>query len=132
MKTWVKALVSITVILALLLSFGCTGPAGPQGERGPMGPPGPQGLQGTEGPPGPVGTGTADTGAADTGVGDNPDWPVLWVSIYPPSGEYVAGSGAECTVTLKVPPGSLCDLTFINPVSATRYRAPAAKANRKT
>ena len=78
-----------------------------------MGPVGPQGL---EGPPG---TGAADTGDTTITVGDVPDFPVLWVSMDPPSGEYASGSSAEITVTLKVPPGAQVELHFFNPVSGT-------------
>ena len=46
-KIWGKALVSITLILAILLSFGCAGPPGSSR------PPGPRGFQG------PAGTGVA-------------------------------------------------------------------------
>jgi peptide/nickel transport system substrate-binding protein len=55
---------------------------------------------------------------------DNPDWPVIWVKIDPPQAP--ARTNTEITVTLKVPPGSLCDLTFINPETGTRSaRKPA-------
>lgn len=152
MKTWGKALASITVILALLLALGCTGPvgpagpagpagptgeagsAGPAGDRGPSGPPGPPGLQGKEGPAGPEGpAGVGGAAPADAAApaapaagGDPYDdaaWPVLWVSFDPPSGEYAAGSEADLTVTLKVPPGSLCDITHINADTGTRSGA---------
>ena len=131
MKTWVKALVSITLIITLLLSFGCAGspgpagPAGPQGERGligptgQVGPPGPKGNLGPEGPQGPVGpqglpgTGAAPAdGAAAEPAGspyDDPDWPVLWVSVDPTT----VTADTLITVVLKVPPGSTCDLIFI-------------------
>jgi peptide/nickel transport system substrate-binding protein len=49
---------------------------------------------------------------------NNPDWPVIWVNITPETAIY--GEGTQITVTLKVPPGSMCDLTFINPVTGTR------------
>lgn len=150
MKTWVKALVGISVILVILLSAACAGPqgpagpAGPAGSAGPKGPtgdqglPGPQGLQGPQGPPGLTGppgggdsgTSTPSTETPSTPVTpstpttgdpyDNQDWPVIWVNIDPPEG--VAGAGTKVTVTLKVPPGSMSDLTFINPGTGTRSR----------
>ena len=129
MKTWVKALVSITLILALMLSFGCTGPAGPPGPPGPAGvgtegpigpggppgPPGPPGPTGPQGPAGPAGPqGPAETGVipAEPAIGpyDDPDWPVKWVSIDPPVGRRELD---VVTVTLKVPPGSLCEMVYI-------------------
>ncbi|MFH0941471.1 MAG: hypothetical protein V1823_00365 [Chloroflexota bacterium] len=130
MRTWTRALVSIALILALLLVVGCgpagpPGPAGPKGEtglvgssgppgpRGPAGPQGPEGLVGTQGLPGISAASTADNASAATGDPyDNPDWPVYWVSIDPP----VGGKNVPVTVTLKVPPGSLCDLTYITPL----------------
>ncbi|MFH0941764.1 MAG: hypothetical protein V1823_01905 [Chloroflexota bacterium] len=132
MKTWGKALVIISVILATLLSSACAGPpgapgpagpAGAKGERGPQGTPGPEGLQGTVGPqglPGPVSSatpGTADnatttpppTTPAAGDPYDKPDIPILWVSITPQPAVF----GQEVTVVLKVPPGALCDITMI-------------------
>lgn len=49
---------------------------------------------------------------------NNPDWPVTWVSITPKVA--IHGEGTEITVVLKVPPGSLCDITFINAGTGTR------------
>jgi peptide/nickel transport system substrate-binding protein len=49
---------------------------------------------------------------------DDPNFPVLWVSIDPPEG--VGDAETEVTVTLKVPPGALCELTFLNPNTGTR------------
>jgi len=49
---------------------------------------------------------------------DNPDFPVIWVSIEPPEG--VGDAETEVTVTLKVPPGAYCELTFLNPNTGTR------------
>ena len=132
MKTWVRALISITLILALLLSFGCAGPPGPKGdtgERGPIGPEGPHGPvgakgekgdEGPQGPQGPPGTGAATTdGVAAEPAGspyDDPDWPVIWVSVDPT----IITPNIWITVTLKVPPNSLCDLMYITPWNA-RY-----------
>ena len=53
------------------------------------------------------------------------DWPVIWVSIDPPEG--ISGEGTGVTVTLKVPPGSLCDLTLIAPETGTRSSAKPEK-----
>jgi len=139
MKTWVKAMISITLILTLLLSFGCAGPPGPagqdgapgpkgdRGEIGPAGPPGPVGPQGDPGPEGPRGpegppgqpcTGVAPTDEAPTEtVGspyDDPDWPAIWVSVEPTTVTY----DTLITVVLKVPPGSLVDLMYVTPLGA--------------
>lgn len=133
MKIWLKTLVGITLILSLLLSFGCgpAGPPGPQGPKGlpgeagpagrpgavgPVGPAGPEGPVGLQGPPGPsavvsAGAGDNTTTAATTGDKyDNPDWPVYWVSIDPP----VGGPNILVTITLKVPPRSLCQMQYIS------------------
>ena len=137
MKTWARALVSITLILALLLSFGCgkagppgpagpagvgtEGPAGPAGAPGPPGPPGTQGPEGPQGPAGPQGPGAGTADAADAPVAvsyDDPDWPVTWVSIDPPE----ISKEILVTVTLIVPPGSTCELMYIT-AWAGRYAA---------
>ena len=130
MKTWGKALVSITLILVLLLSLGCTGPVGPagtKGERGAAGPPGPTGATGATGETGPAGPpgpqGPPGTGGGETvapagpvaGPYDDPDWPVYWVSLDPPE----INVSSSITVTLKVPPGSLCDLMYITPLGTS-------------
>lgn len=139
MRTWVKVLVSITLVLTLMLSFGCTGPPGPpgppgpQGEKGvagppgppgPVGPQGPKGEKGDTGPQGPPGTGTAPADAAEPAQPaepagdpyDDPDWPVHWVSIDPP----VGGANVEVTITLKVPPGSLNQMQYVT-ITKGRY-----------
>ncbi|RJO60174.1 hypothetical protein C4544_05960 [candidate division WS5 bacterium] len=125
--------------LIISLSDGNTLDAGNVvGDRGPMGPPGPTGPEGPAGPagpPGPAGSGssgetttttpsTPTTPTGDTGDPyDVSDFPVIWVSIEPPSGEFPAGSGALITVTLKVPPGALCEIIHINAVTGTRSSA---------
>ena len=129
MKTWGRVLVSITLILALLLSFGCTGPPGPPGPQGPagegtegplgrpgpVGPRGPEGPAGPPGPPGPAGTG----GAAATGDPyDDPSIPILWISITPET--ETAPAGTELTVVLKVPPLATVQITWIK---ASGYRS---------
>lgn len=139
MKTWAKVLVSAAIILALLLSFGCTGsagpagPEGPKGEQGPAGPVGPAGPEGPQGPAGPEGPqgpqGPAGTSAAETTepssetqiTGDSydrPEIPIIWESIDPP--QATAGAGEMITFKLKVPPNSLCAILYILPVSGTR------------
>ena len=135
MSNLVKALLSITLLLALALSLGCgpaglPGPAGPKGDTGPVGaagppgPVGPQGPAGPEGPPGPQGppgtsavtdsgtTGTDSGGTSAYGPYDNPDWPVIWVSVEP----LVVRSDMLVTVVLKVPAGSLCEVLLITPL----------------
>lgn len=131
MKTWVKALVGITLILAILFSLGCgpAGPAGPQGPKGetgpvgaegppgPIGPVGPEGPQGPQGPVGPVGPSSSeDTETVTATAGDpydDPDWPVQWVSIEPEIGKREVD---VVTVTLKVPAGSLCEMVYITEI----------------
>lgn len=135
MKTWGKVVISITLIVALLLPLGCgpagpvgpPGPPGPQGPQGPMGssgppgkvgPMGPQGLPGAPGPPGPQGPpGPSAEGAPPAeptyGPYDDPDWPVIWVSIDPPIGRRELD---KVTVTLKVPPNSLCEMVYITEI----------------
>ncbi|RJQ36257.1 MAG: hypothetical protein C4555_07705 [Dehalococcoidia bacterium] len=55
---------------------------------------------------------------------DNPDFPVIWVSVDPPEG--VGRDSTTVTITLKVPPGALCSLHFFNPVTGTdSSRRPA-------
>lgn len=139
MITRIRALVSVALILALLLAAGCGpggpgGPAGPKGATGlagssgppgPRGPVGPQGPEGLPGPEGPSGISAMDNPTAGnaTAAGDpydNPDWPVYWVSIDPP----VGGKNVPVTVTLKVPPGSLCELTYITPLAARSTAKP--------
>jgi len=150
MKTWCKALVAVSLILSILSLIACApagppgaqGPAGPKGPTGDPGEPGPPGIQGPMGPPGPVGppgpggeagdtTTPAETPATTTTGSeyDDPDFPVIWVSVEPPEG--VSGAGTEVTVTLKVPPGALVSLHFFNPVTGTdsRNRPPDANAD---
>ncbi len=142
MKTWVKALVSVTLLLALLLSFGCAGPAGPAGPEGPAGPagssgpPGPIGLQGDPGSVGPQGlegpqgpAWSEDGTAAVEPVGspyDDLDWPVEWVEIIC-NGEVVEApieapvlEGNSWQVTLNVPPGSQSAIVVLLPQTGTR------------
>lgn len=122
-----KGFVGITIFLALLLSLGCgsVGPAGLKGETGdpgpagPPGPVGPVGEVGPEGPPGPQGPpgvwisgDAADNTTSTYGPYDNPDWPVIWVSVDPP----VVKSDYLVTVKLKVPPNSLCEIIMITPL----------------
>lgn len=134
MKTWLKALVSVTIILVLLLALGCgpagpagpaglKGPTGPEGREGPIGPIGAAGPAGPEGPPGPQGPQgpnageiTSTPGALVAGPYDDPDWPVYWVSIDPPE----LHVSTTITLTFKVPPGSTNDLMYITPLG-TRY-----------
>lgn len=119
--------------LVLTLSNGDTLDAG--AVVGPQGVPGPEGLKGDKGDPGPQGPpGTSSSSGTGTdtptpttapnpstpsngGSYDDPNWPVIWVNIDPPEG--VAGAGTVVTVTVKVPPGSLCSLHFFNPVTGT-------------
>ncbi|RJQ37925.1 MAG: hypothetical protein C4555_05715 [Dehalococcoidia bacterium] len=133
-----KALVSVVLMLALVFVLGCgpAGPPGPQGPKGPTGligssgppgsrgPEGTQGPEGQQGPPGPPGisaSGNATGTASATGDPyDDPDWPVYWVSIDPP----VGGKNVPVTVTLKVPPGSRCSLTYITPLNARSTAKP--------
>lgn len=58
--------------------------------------------------PTPTSTSTSDNQTTTVSY-DNLDWPVIWVSIDPPEG----GKSVVVTVTLKVPPGSLCQLQYI-------------------
>jgi hypothetical protein len=144
MKTWVKALVSITLILVLLLSFGCgkagppgpegpagvgtEGPVGPVGAPGPPGPPGPAGPEGPAGPAGPEGPAAGTGDAADAPAAntyDDPDWPITWVEILfngvssdPPEAPVLTSNSVQ--VTLKVPPGSQSDITILLPKTLTR------------
>ncbi|MFH0941948.1 MAG: hypothetical protein V1823_02865 [Chloroflexota bacterium] len=124
MKIWVKALVSITLVLVLLLSFGCTpGPAGPAGQKGPTGLAGSPGTQGPAGPKGPAGlegpVGLQGPPGIYYSAGetippppsyDVPSWPVIWVSVDPPN------SGKReidvVKITLKVPPNSKNDMVY--------------------
>lgn len=148
MKTWGKILVSITLVLALLLTFGCgpagpagppgppgptgpAGPPGPQGPTGPVGPSGPPGLQGSAGPPGPQGppgdSATADTdgaaaepdGAAAAPAGDPYDLPDIPI-IWESiePPEAVAGVPTLVTFKLTVPPNSLVSIAFVTPSGA--------------
>lgn len=141
MKTWVKALVTISVILAILLTFACAGPPGPagpagpegsKGDRGPQGVPGPEGLQGPVGPPGPQGpAGTSSTettpSTPQTPVAgtpyDKPEIPILWLSVTPEPAVF----GTEETVVAQVPAGSVVDLTMIYQVGIRDFRSAAAK-----
>jgi len=126
--------------MGLLLAPGCgpmgpqgpAGPKGPTGEVGASGPPGARGPQGPQGPEGPVGlegppgisavsgNGTSDNATVAGDPYDNLDWPVIWVSIYPPIG----GKNVEVTVTLKVPPLSKNTLTYITPLKARSTSHP--------
>lgn len=147
MKLWVKMLVSLSLIIALLLTFGCTpGPAGPAGPKGPtgeeglpgtQGPPGAKGPAGPQGPPGPAGPPgiwlTGQEAAPPTTTAspyDVPDWPVTWVSVDPPEGRRELDA---VTVTLKVPPKSKCDMVFYTVIgswySTTTFPSMTADAD---
>jgi hypothetical protein len=52
-----------------------------------------------------------DSGDVTAGTSyDDPDWPVYWVSIEPEIGKREVD---VLTVTLKVPPGSLCEMVYL-------------------
>lgn len=149
MRTWVKVLFSIALVLALLQTFGCgpAGPPGPPGPKGltgemgaagkpgtvgPMGPAGPVGPAGPQGLPGPnvvIGTGGNTTTTPAVGQYDNPDWPVTWVSVTTDSGgtlpPLTVKSDMKITVVLKVPPGSLNTVLLVTPLG-TRVTNRAA------
>lgn len=134
MKIWVKALVSITLVLAILLTLGCTpgpvgpaGPKGPTGETGLPGPQGPPGAKGLAGPEGPVGlqgppgiwlTGNETAPPPPVALSyDVPSWPVIWVSVDPP--DKGNQDDETITVTVKVPPGSTTHIEYYTVLNAT-------------
>jgi len=54
-KTTIKKLGNLLLLLALAGLFACEGPEGPEGPTGPQGPTGPTGATGPAGPTGPAG-----------------------------------------------------------------------------
>jgi peptide/nickel transport system substrate-binding protein len=70
----------------------------------------------------PTPTSTPTTSPSDNQTGpvsyDNPDWPVIWVSVDP----VVVYTRDVITIKLKVPPGSSCSLVYITPLG-TRIEA---------
>jgi len=146
-----KTLFSLIIALTLLLSLACgtagpqgsAGPKGPTGEAGAAGPPGPVGPAGPEGPQGPQGpagppgiwisenatTDNTTSGSSQYGPYDDPDWPVIWVSVTTDSGgtlpPLTVKSDMKITVVLKVPPGSLNTVLLITPLG-TRVTNRAA------
>lgn len=150
MKVWMKALVSVTLVMVLLFALGCTsGPAGPAGAKGPtgevglpgqQGPPGPRGPAGPQGPEGPMGlpgiflTGSETAPPPTTTVTvsyDVPSWPVTWVSVTPP--EIGQRENDVVTIVLKVPPNSKNDMVFYTVLgqfySTTTFDSKTADAN---
>ena len=112
MKTWFKVLFSISVIMAILFSIGCSG--------GGNNTPTPTADNAT-----PTPTATSNETAGDPY--DMPEVPILWISISPTPAVF----GQEITVVLKVPPGATCDIDtqYYDGFVSAKYKPPTTVAD---